>query len=160
MNTLVIYDSVFGNTEKIARAIADGIRDAGSEAELLHISAVTRELLTDRGLIVVGSPTRGFRPTKPVSEFIGVLPGRIFAGKRVASFDTRITEEEITAGPFFLKWMVKAFGYAATYISAALLKAGGSMPIHPMGFYVHGQQGPLLEGEEQRAREWGKSLVA
>ncbi len=66
MKTLVVYDSVFGNTEKIAQAIASNLGPAGS-VEIRQASAVVPEQLSGAGLLVIGSPTRGFRPTEAVA---------------------------------------------------------------------------------------------
>ncbi len=63
MKILVIYDSVFGNTEKIAQSVAGGLAERG-EVKLMSIKDATPQKLADAGLVVVGSPTRGFRPTK------------------------------------------------------------------------------------------------
>ncbi len=67
MKALLIYDSVFGNTEKIARAIADGLA-AQASVETLRPEQVDPEQLTGWDLLVVGSPTRGFRPTEARGE--------------------------------------------------------------------------------------------
>jgi flavorubredoxin len=63
MKTLVIYDSFFGNTEKIALEIGAGFGERG-EVETLPVSQVTPEKVQGLDSLIVGSPTRGFRPTK------------------------------------------------------------------------------------------------
>jgi len=120
---------------------------------------VTQSDFVDADWVVVGSPTRGFRPTKPIVDFMQVLPDRLLRGKKVAAFDTRISEKEINAGPFFLKHLVRIFGYAAKPLASSLLKAGGMQPYQPEGFLVHGTEGPLYEGELDRAQAWGQKLV-
>ena len=75
MSALVMYDSVFGNTEKIARAIADALGPHGS-VEMLRAGEITPARLTGLDLLVVGSPTRGFRPTEAVANTLKGLRGR------------------------------------------------------------------------------------
>jgi flavodoxin I len=159
MKALVVYDSIFGNTEKMARAIASGL-ETGAEVTVKKIGEVSRPDFFEADLVVVGSPTRGFRPTKTISDFMQVLPDRLLLGKKVAAFDTRIGESEINAGPFFLKYLIRIFGYAAKPLASSLLKAGGLQPVQPEGFLVYGTEGPLYDGELERATDWGKRLVA
>jgi flavodoxin I len=159
MKALVVYDSIFGNTEKIALAIAAGM-ETGSEVKVKKIREVSRPDFIEADWVVMGSPTRGFHPTKMISDFMLVLPDRLLREKKVAAFDTRIGESEINAGPFFLKYLVRIFGYAAKPLASSLLKAGGLQPIQPEGFLVHGSEGPLYDGELERAADWGKRLVA
>ena len=58
MKTLVIYDSIFGNTEKVAQAIATAL-----DTTAQPVGQVTSVVLTDLDLLVIGSPSRSFRPT-------------------------------------------------------------------------------------------------
>jgi flavodoxin len=157
MKALVIYDSVFGNTEKVALAIGAAI---GGEhnASTLPVGQVSLEQVSGLGLLVVGSPTRGFRPTESVSKFLNELPKNHLAGVRVASFDTRIALETIDSSVF--RFIVDKGGYAASTIAKLLEKKGGKLLAPPEGFIVMGEQGPLKEGELERATEWAKHLVS
>lgn len=159
MKALIVFDSVFGNTGKIASAIAGGM-ETNAEVIIKKMGEITRQDFLDADWVVAGSPTRGFRATKPISDFLQVFPNQFLRGKNVAAFDTRISEAEINAGPFFLKYLVKMFGYAAKPLAASLLKAGGVQPVQPEGFLVHGTEGPLYDGELERAAAWGKLLVS
>lgn len=153
-NNLIIYDSFFGNTEQIAQAIGDGLADS----VLLKVNAVTPAHLTGLDLLIVGSPTRGFRASPAIIKFLKSLPANALNGIQVAAFDTRITEQEIAAAVFFLKYLVKMFGYAAEPIAARLIKKGGRLVLPPAGFFVQGTEGPLVEGEIVRAVEWGRKM--
>ncbi|MBN1248277.1 MAG: flavodoxin family protein, partial [Anaerolineae bacterium] len=149
---LVVYDSVFGNTEKVAQAVAQAL---GSEA--VKVSSVTPEALADVKLLVVGSPTRAFRATPATMTWIKALPANALSDVRVAAFDTRISAEE--TGPAFLKLMVKLFGYAAKPILGALRKKGGQPAAADEGFIVMGTEGPLKDGELERAAAWAARLT-
>jgi flavodoxin len=152
MNTLVIYDSVFGNTEKIAQAIAEVL-----SAKALRVSEASAKEMDGVGLLIAASPTRAFRPTPAMTEWLNALPSGSLKGLRVAAFDTRIRVEDIK--PRLLRAMAKRFGYAADPILAALVKKGGAQTVAPEGFFVEDSEGPLKNGELQRAVTWAKALI-
>ncbi|MBP6015542.1 MAG: flavodoxin family protein [Candidatus Promineofilum sp.] len=157
MKALVIYDSQFGNTEQVARAIGDALGAEG-EAMVLHAAAVTAEGLRGRDLIVVGSPTQSFHATKPVAELLNEYD---LHGVRAAAFDTRFDMAEVESR--VLRFAVKAAGdnaYAAPRIATQLEKAGATLAAEPEGFIVEGTEGPLRPGELERAAVWAKSLLA
>ncbi len=71
----------------------------------------------------------------------------------------RSTDEEIQEHGFLAK-MVKIFGYAADPISDRLGKKGGVVVMPPEGFAVTGMEGPLTEGEIERAAAWAHQILA
>lgn len=152
MKTLVIYDSVFGNTEKIAQAIA-----AVLSTQAIPVSQADAGQLRGLDLLVVGSPTRKFSPTEDIHKLLNSLPKNHLAGVRVAAFDTRITLETIDSKVF--RFIVAKGGYAARTIAKSLEKKGGQLAAPPEGFFVTGEQGPLKDGELERAAGWAISLV-
>jgi hypothetical protein len=76
----------------------------------------------------------------------------------VAAFDTRFTETEI-GRVRILAFFVSLFGYAAEPIASRLQKKGGNLAVPPEGFYVGGTEGPLLEGELERAAAWAREVA-
>lgn len=151
MNAFIVYDSVFGNTEKIAQAIAEVL---GSKA--VRVSEARVEDLAGVGLLIAASPTRAFKPTPTITEWLRALPEGSLKGVRVTALDTRIRVEDIK--PRLLRAMAKRFGYAANPMLAALVKKGGTQAAPPEGFFVQESEGPLKDGETQRAAEWAKTL--
>ena len=156
MNTLIIYDSVFGNTEQIAQAIGQAI-GAPESVKTLRVSKVTPEQLPGVGLLIVGSPTRGFRPTEAMTKFLDSLPAGSLQGVKVAAFDTRIAVAEVNN--LILTVFVRIFGYAAKPIGDKLARKGGALALPPEGFYVKGSEGPLKDGELERAAAWAKQVL-
>ena len=152
MKALVIYDSVFGNTEKIALAIGDG---AG--AQVVKVGELQGGELEGVDLLLVGSPTRAFRPTEGIQKFLKKLPKGSLAGVAVGGFDTRA--DVATVNNRMLTSMVKVFGYAAEPIDKALVKCGGRQAVPPAGFFIEESEGPLREGELERATEWGRQAA-
>ncbi|MCR4401639.1 MAG: flavodoxin family protein [Firmicutes bacterium] len=154
--TLIVFDSVFGNTEQVARAMGKAI-GSPADTETLRASEVRPEHLNGLRLLIVGSPTRAFRPTKPVTDFLDSIPPGGLKGVKVAAFDTRISAADVRSR--FLNVMVRLFGYAAKPIADRLEKKGGALAAPPEGFFVKDSEGPLKDGELERAAAWAKSLV-
>jgi flavodoxin len=156
MKTLVIFDSVFGNTEKIARAIGEALGPQEAVG-VLRPNEVSPDDMQGLDLLVVGSPTRGFRPTEALAGLLKRIPARALRGVRVAAFDTRFKADEIDSAG--LRFVVKTGGYAAKRIASQLKRAGGSLVVPPEGFYVKDTEGPLKEGELERAAGWAKAIL-
>jgi len=153
MPSLVIFDSVFGNTEQISHAVATGL---GTEAQCLRAGAVSLDQLSQADLIIMGSPTRGFAATPALMSLLKSLPKNWLAGKRVAAFDTRMQLDSIK-GKLFKK-IVDLGGYAAPIIATQLASKGGKLCVPAAGFFVQGEEGPLVNGELERAEAWARQL--
>lgn len=145
MRALVVYDSVYGNTEKIAQAIGGAI--SGGEVRVLRAGEVGPPELENISLLVVGAPTQGGRATPAIRDFLDRVSKAEINGLDAAAFDTR----HVSA-------MTKIFGYAAGRIASSLKKKGANLLVDPEGFFVEGTEGPLRAGELERAAAWGKGL--
>jgi flavodoxin I len=158
MKILIVYDSVFGNTERVAQAMGSALCDADPLAavEVVRVGDVTPQHLRGVDLLLVGSPTRAFRPTPATSAFLkGLSPG-VLKGAQVAAFDTRINPQDTKSG--FLRFMVSLFGYAAPSIAKQMAKKGAHLAAPAEGFEVRDTEGPLKDGELERAGVWVKAL--
>ena len=158
MKAMVVYDSVFGNTEKIAQAIGHAL-GAPEDVEIAQVGNIKPEQLAGLTLLIVGSPTRKFSPTAAITSFLRSIPKNGLKGVRVAAFDTRFTVSAIEKVRI-LAFFVKIFGYAAKPIADRLEKKGAGLAVPPEGFYVSDTEGPLLEGELERAADWAKQIMA
>jgi len=147
MKALVVYDSVYGNTEKIARAIADAITPSG-EIKVLRAGEANPSELASIDLLIVGSPVHGGRPTPAVQDFLNKVNQPSLKGIKVAAFDTRATSK-----------FAKIFGNAAGRIAGQLTKKGGLLIVPAEGFFVTGTKGPLKEGELERVAAWAKGIL-
>jgi len=143
MKALVIYDSLYSNTEKIARAIGGAI---AGEMKVLRVGEANPAEIKGFDLLVIGSPTQGGRATKPLQEFITRIPADSLKGMKAATFDTR----------FQAVW-AKIFGFAAGRMGGALKSAGANV-VASEGFIVAGTKGPLKAGELERAANWAKNI--
>ncbi len=144
MKTLVVFDSTYGNTEAIAKAVASSIP---GNVNVLKVSTASAEL-SGTDLLIAGAPTNGGRPTPAMVEFLDKIPASGLKGVKVAAFDTRLTSR-----------FAAIFGYAAGKIAASLEAKGGALIVPPEGFLVKKTKGPLVEGEVERASRWGKDIA-
>ncbi len=154
---MVVYDSAYGNTAKVAEAIGEAL-GSQEEVQTLRVGDVQPGDLGRLGLLVVGSPTQKFRPLPSITQFLKGIPRDAIRGVKVAAFDTRFTEENI-AKIRILEFFVRIFGYAAKPIADRLVKKGGELIAPPEAFYVVDTKGPLLEGELERAATWACEIV-
>ncbi len=142
MKTLVVYDSLYGNTKQIAQAIG-----AASAGDVVHAGETKPTDVLGLDLLIIGSPTQGGRPTPLIKEFIGRIPEATVKGTGMAVFDTRLST----------KW-VGLFGYAAGRIAGTLGAREATLVAPPEGFFVKGKEGPLKDGELERAAAWVRGL--
>ena len=147
MKTLVTYDSIYGNTETVARAIAAALP---GEVEVQHVGQVQAGDLEAVDLLVIGSPTHGAMPTEAAQALVDRIGPPLREKARVATFDTRLT------WPFLERWG----GFAAPKMAEALEGKGWTVVGQPGGFFVRGlKKGPLKKGEVERASAWAKALA-
>jgi flavodoxin len=145
MRTWIVYDSLWGNTEKVARAIADALE---GEVEVRRAADLDPSVVESGELLIIGSPTHGGGPTEAIQSLLGQLEGTLPAGTPVAVFDTRLATR-----------LVAIFGYAAPRIARTLEGVGATLVVPPEGFVVKGKEGPLREGELERAAGWAQEIV-
>jgi flavodoxin I len=147
MKALIVYDSVYGNTEKIARAISGAITPSG-EVKVLRTGETNPSELASIDLLIVGSPTHGGRPTPAIQDLLNKVAQASLKDIKVAAFDTRSQAK-----------LARVFGNAAGRIAGNLTKKGGVLIVSPEGFLVTGTKGPLKEGELERAAAWAKRIL-
>ena len=147
MKTLVAFDSVYGNTEIVARAIAEALP---GQVRVLRVGQVEAEDLEAIDLLVIGSPTHGAMPTEAAQALVDRIGPPTGEAARAATFDTRLT------WPFLERWG----GFAAPKMAETLEGKGWMITGKPGGFFVKGlKKGPLKKGEVARASAWAKELV-
>ena len=147
MKVLIVYDSVYGNTEKIAKAVAGAITPSDG-VKVLRAGEANPSELESIDLLIVGSPTQGGRPTPAIQDFLNKVSKPAIKGINVAAFDTR----------FSTRW-VGIFGYAAGKIADSLKRKGATLVASPEAFFVKGKEGPLKDGELERAASWAKEIA-
>ena len=146
MKVLIIYDSLYGSTAKIAQAMGEAL---GKDAEVIKTDQVKFQSIAAYDFILVGSPTHGGRPSPPMLAFLDSIPADAVQNKKAAAFDTRLK----TA-------LVKMFGFASPRIEKVLKEKGANIVARTEGFLVSTGKTPvILEGETERAVAWVKTLA-
>jgi hypothetical protein len=164
MRALVVYESMFGNTQAVADAVADGL-GAHVPADAVEVGAAPTVLGEDVALLVVGGPTHAFGMSRQatrrdageqadhglVSAGIGLREWLTAvdrgSGRVAAAFDTRIQRPRLP-------------GSAAVAAEKRLRRLGFRIIAPAKSFYVTGTKGPLVDGELERARRWGDQVGA
>jgi len=163
-HALVVFESMFGNTQKIAVAVMEGLSSHIPTA-ILEVGTAPDVLADDVALLVVGGATHAFGMSRPrtredatrqaggqvVSEGNGFREWLTSVERKTrnvaaAAFDTRIDKPRVP-------------GSAARGAEKRLRKLGFRIAAPSESFYVTGVTGPLVEGETERARLWGEELA-
>ena len=165
MRALVAYESMFGNTERVARAVAAGLRLEGIDPTVVDVSHRPPADLTDVDLIVVGAPTHGFSLSRPATRHDAVGQGGRECAERTgmrewlkaipaadrpilaAAFDTRVTK---------VRYLPAS---ASRRAARALADRGHRMVSPPIGFLVQDVSGPLESREIDRAIAWSRGVA-
>lgn len=161
MHALVVYESLWGNTEQIARAVAAELATK-MDVEVVEADAAPVSL-EGIDLLLVGGPTHAFSMSRSTTRDSAVAdhaaphsPGRgirewladvvLPHGTKAATFDTRVNAPRMP-------------GSAAKAAKQELRSLGAQMVVKQESFRVHGYGGPLVDGELERAAEWARSIV-
>ena len=123
-----------------------------------HASEVKVDQLRDLDVLIVGSATQAFQPLKAMKTFLKEIPQGALKTVKVASFDTRMDIAAVNNR--FLTVMAKLFGYAADTILSSLVRKGGVRTAPCEGFIVNDKEGPLKDGEIERALMWAKQVIS
>jgi flavodoxin len=164
MRAVVVFDSMFGNTGKIAEAVAEGLSAHGT-VTLVGVADAPARLDSDVDVLVVGGPTHAHGLSRTTSRRVtpklaaqGATEGRIGLKEWLdgltdppyatfsAAFDTRFHKP---------RWLT---GSAAVRASRMLRHRGCQPVLAPESFFVEHAPGPLLPGELERAKDWGRRV--
>ena len=167
MRAIVIYESMFGDNQQVAREIAAGLTEAGVAAEAIEVGVAPTAIGPDIDLLVVGSPNHAWSMPRPstrqdaatkadgalVSQGIGVREwlgtASLPTGLRTVAYDTRGSHPKA----------VVAMDHASSSIEKGLAKLGGKRLVPAEHFRVADMKGPLEPGEPERAHAWGVTLA-
>jgi flavodoxin len=147
MKSLVVFFSRYGNTQKIAEVIAETLGSAGP-VHAMGMDQLDVSELTGVDLVVAGTPTHRMNLPEAVRPAFETLPRRVLRDTPVAAFDTAY---KMSA------WLARFT--AARRLLRKLRKLGGKRIVPPETFHVMEREGPLYEGEIDRAREWARLVL-
>jgi hypothetical protein len=170
VNAIVVYESMFGNTHRIAEAVAEGLGE-NAQVSVHPVSEAVPAVLAGADLLVVGGPTHvhgmaSKMSHKAAADDASKHPEHVLDpeaegpalrvwfdgigkadGARAAAFDTRVGKSKLLTGS------------AAKGIAKRLSRHGYDL-VGEESFIVDDMAGPLHEGELERARAWGRGLAS
>lgn len=143
---LVVYDSVYGNTEKVAKALAAGLESSKVEVSCVKVDKVEVDRLGEVDLLAVGSPTHAWSASKPVKEFLERLKSvNGLSGKKAFAFDTKMKSRLAGSAGGKIEGKLKGLGLTIVKPHASAV--------------VKGREGPLEEGAEEAFNQLGAELA-
>ena len=146
VKALVVYYTVYGNTERVAKALAKGLEDGGVKVDVVKVDTVKFEELGRVDLLVVGSPVHAWNIPKPVKEFLERLNSvEGLTGKRAFAFDTKMKS--------------RLAGNAGGKIERKLKDLGLTIMKPSVSAIVKGREGPLEGGAEETFRQMGAEFA-
>lgn len=163
MKALVVYESMFGNTQQIAQAVAAGL-GKHVDVELTEVGLAPDEIPAEVDLLVVGAPTHAFGMSRASTRADAVKQA---PGGTILSTGRGVREWLETAHPGGVGTLVAAFdtrlrgplpGSAAHKVAKALQRLTFPEATDPETFWVKDSTGPLRDGELERAERWGADL--
>ena len=147
MKILVVYDtwSKNRNTEKVANAICNVLREKGYDVDSLFAKNIDPASIKNYDCVLAGSPTQWHKATSSIMQFLKQFDKGEFSGKLAAAFDTQV--------------LMRFSGNAANGIEKRLKKLGFKIVMPPLVTYVEGKDIHLKEGELEKAKEYAEDLA-
>ncbi len=168
MRAVVVYESVFGNTHRIAEAVAEGLRQEIGDVTVLMPDVVTDTSIEGTDLVVVGGPTHVHGMARPSTKHDGVEQAEKAGsdvdeqayGETLRHWFDGIGRHEGEAAAFDTRFDASKLitGQASHGIRKRLRRHGWTVSTEPESFIVDGEN-ELLDGELDRARDWGAGLA-
>ncbi len=142
---IIVYDTQFGNTEKIAKALANGMKGKTLKVDLAKADTADISKLASYDLLAFGAPTHAFGVSLRMKGLLAKLSGDRLKGKKAFAFDTRMN-----------KWWT---GSAAKKIETKLRELGMIIVKPRQSAAVKGREGPLAEGAEEAFEKVGHEIA-
>jgi flavodoxin len=146
---IVIYHTKFGNTESIAKALAEGMEEQGVKVDCVKIDEVDVDKLVENDFLVVGGPTHNLGMSNPMKGFLEELKIVNISGKKGFCFDTRVQSR-------FNRFDLNS---AAKRIEKKMKKMKVKMIKPRKSAIVEGREGPLEKGTQKTFRKLGKEIA-
>jgi flavorubredoxin len=146
VKALVVYDSVYGNTERVAKALAEGLEGGGVDVDVVKVDAVKFEELGEADLLCVGGPVHAWSASKPVKEFLERLKSvKGLSGKKAFAFDTKMNSRLAGSAGGKIERKLKDLGFTIAKPSESAI--------------VNGREGPLRESADGTFKQIGAELA-
>jgi len=153
MKGIIVYDTSYGNTKKIAETIAETLKESGIEVDLFDVKDVKKLSAKDYNFLVLGSPTKFGTMSLAIRFFLGKVKSEEWMNKPFAAFDTENPENIERAHIENKEWS------AAEKIAERLRDKKMNQLLPVLKVLVLGQKGPLKEGEIERTKDYARELA-
>jgi menaquinone-dependent protoporphyrinogen IX oxidase len=154
MKGIVVYDTSYGNTKKVAETITETLKESGIEVDLFDVKDVKKLSAKDYSFLVLGSPTKFGTMSFAVRGFLGKVKSEEWMNKPFAAFDTENPENIERARVEKKEWS------AGEKIAAKLTEKKMNQLLPVLKALVFEMKGPLIEGEIERIKEYARGLAA
>lgn len=162
MRVLIVYESMFGNTQRIARSIAAGMAD-WAETTVIDVANAPTEIPPEVDVVLVGGPTHTFSMSRPATRQDAVRRGAALTDVPVGLREWLDAQpegrHEQTLVAFDTRVDIPLLPGAASRSATRLARRKGFTTLDPESFLVEGYEGPLVPGELERAAQWGTRLA-
>ena len=152
MKGIVIYDTSYGNTKEIAETIAETLKEAEIQVDILHVKKVKLDG-KDYDFIIIGSPTKWGTMSFTMKRFLGKIKSETWASKPFAAFDTELPDNIEKTETENKNWS------AAEKIAEKLTDKNLKQMLPVLKAVVLEKKGPLKDGEIERTKDYTKELV-
>lgn len=160
MDAAIIYETAWGNTKAIAEAVAEGL-SSWLDVNILNVAAAPPAETLRSHLLVVGAPTHAFGLSRPQTREDAQRRGGSPPGIGLREWIEQADHVRLPVAAFDTHVLHPKLPGAASRTAAKLLhRRGATLLAAPESFYVEGYQGPIVPGEIERARTWGKDVAA
>jgi flavorubredoxin len=144
---IVVYESQYGNTKRVAETIVEGIREVGGiETKLTNVSDADLDTIPNYDAILIGSPNHASGPTRSVKKFVDKLGKLPLQGKGFAVFDTYTGKNFEIA----LKKMEQRIRDRVPALQ---------MIVPGLSIQVQGMKGPIVDTELPRCKGFGTDVA-
>lgn len=153
MKVIVVYDTSYGNTKKIAETITDTLKDSKIEVDLFYVKDVKKLNSKDYDFLIIGSPTRMGTMSFAIKSFLGRVNSEEWMNKSFVAFDTENPENIEQSRVQNKEWS------AVEKIAKKLKEKKMNQLLPVLKAHVVGQKGPLVEGEIDRTKVYARDTL-
>ena len=149
MKKLVVYDSLYGNTEKIALNIAKLLK-----CKAIKVSELNNFDIKQIDLLIIGSPTHAGSSTQNIKNFMNRYDD--LSHLKFGCFSTGVIKEDKNV---FFKTLISILGYASKKMSKTMKNKGAKEILKPIDFFVRDKEGPLIKESINSSEKWIQNII-
>ena len=148
VEVIIIYDTKYGNTQRVAELIAEGIGEIGEIKPVISNFKNIKNIndLNNYDVILIGAPAHFGAPSKAIMKFIDKLTKINLQGKQFACFDTYLGEDFEKAVKKMEEKIIQKLPDFRQIASGLSIK-------------VQGMKGPIIEEEIPKCKEFGEKIA-